>query len=129
MGTRFGISVVLSIALCLGLTFTPLEAKKGPTKCEEPTIEGTQGTDELKGTPNADVIAAYGGRDKIGGMGGADTICAGGGNDKVRGRGGKDSLWGGRGNDYLDGDRGRDDAYGHRGNDKCVEVEAYFACR
>jgi RTX calcium-binding nonapeptide repeat (4 copies) len=128
MATKFKAATLLLCALCLASAFTPSMAKKGSVKCAEPTIVGTSGADRLKGTAEADVIAARAGSDVISGLGDADVICAGAGNDTVRGRGGKDTLWGGRGNDSLDGDGARDTAYGHRGNDTCTQVEVFYAC-
>ena len=67
---------------------------------EVATIVGTDGSDEIKGTPGRDVIVGGKGDDEIDGRGGADVIC---------GQRGSDELRGGRGDDLLDG--GRDDLY------------------
>jgi Ca2+-binding RTX toxin-like protein len=56
------------------------------------TIVGTQGTDELTGTPRRDVIAALGGKDKVRGLGGADLICGGKGRDSLYGGAGRDRI-------------------------------------
>jgi uncharacterized repeat protein (TIGR01451 family) len=101
------------------------------------TRVGTQGSDQLSGTPTADVIAALGGNDLVTGLAGADIICAGRGNDDVGagsaadrvfggaggdqllGRGGPDLLRGSGGNDTLRGNRGNDRLRGGDGSDLC----------
>jgi Ca2+-binding RTX toxin-like protein len=75
------------------------------------TIVGTNGRDNLRGTPGRDVIVGKGKRDRINGRGGNDLICGGGGgdlingkggNDKIKGEGGSDALFGAGGNDRLE---------------------------
>jgi len=56
------------------------------------TIVGTQGPDELTGTPRRDVIAALGGKDTVRGLSGADLICGGKGRDKLLGGPGHDQV-------------------------------------
>ena len=100
------------------------------------TIEGTDLTDFLQGTPGADQVLAKGGDDIVFGLGDDDRIDGGpgrdvlhgdgvcppgterpdvctddddrtGGDDVLRGGDGDDVLLGGRGNDLLEGGRGR----------------------
>lgn len=77
-----------------------------------PTIVGTDGPDNLRGTPSRDVI--WGGR-------GNDKIHGGLGNDLVCGGPGADLIHGGRGNDVVDGGAGsRDRVIGDLGDDKVL---------
>jgi uncharacterized delta-60 repeat protein len=64
------------------------------TRClgHRATIVGTQGPDELIGTPHRDVIAALGGADKVRGLGGPDLICGGKGRDTLLGGPGRDMV-------------------------------------
>lgn len=72
------------------------------------TILGTDGDDELRGTPGADVICGLAGDDVIRGLGGDDILVGGAGDD---------TLWGGNGDDALFGGAGDDDLYGGVGGD------------
>jgi Ca2+-binding RTX toxin-like protein len=104
---------------------------KGPIapKCfgEPATILGGGGKDVLAGTPEADVIVAFGGDDVIKARGGDDLVCAGGGKDEVYGQGGADrirgegeadTLIGGAGQDRLKGGKGPDTLVGKGGADR-----------
>lgn len=81
------------------------------------TIVGSNGPEVLVGTPDADVVAAFGGDDVIEGRGGADVICAGPGDDMVFGGSGADVLLGGAGDDILRGAAGGDTLVGGSGAD------------
>jgi Ca2+-binding RTX toxin-like protein len=81
------------------------------------TMVGTDGPEQISGTPAADVIAALGGKDKLSGLAGQDVICGGKGNDTLKGGGGKDQLTGQKGNDKLYGQKGNDKLSGKAGND------------
>ncbi|HEU4943550.1 MAG TPA: calcium-binding protein [Solirubrobacterales bacterium] len=75
-------------------------------------IVGTEGDDELQGTPERDVIWGGGGDDSITGSLGNDLLCGGPGADLVHG---------GRGNDDVDGGAGADDrVIGDLGDDKVI---------
>lgn len=109
-------------------------------------IMGTEGDDELNGTPRRDIIIGLGGNDIIHGRGGHDAIagCDGddhitggpgrdeilgdafgffgnpeaeGGNDFVNGNGFADFIFGGAGDDTLLGGFGPDFVVGHQGDD------------
>ncbi len=110
------------------------------------TIEGTDLTDFLQGTPGADQVLAKGGDDVVFGLGEDDRIDGGpgrdvlhgdgvcppgterpdvctdaddrtGGDDVLRGGDGDDVLLGGRGNDLLEGGAGVDSLSADAGND------------
>lgn len=57
-----------------------------------PTIVGTPGNDNLRGTSRADVIQGLGGNDTISGSGGNDTLCGGEGTDYCDGGSGTDTA-------------------------------------
>src|ERR687895_700057 len=72
------------------------------------TVDGDDGPNRLVGTPEADVIRAFGGNDRVRALGGNDTSF---------GELGPDRLGGGRGNDMNDGGPDRDRLRGGPGND------------
>jgi Ca2+-binding RTX toxin-like protein len=80
-------------------------------------IRGTNGPDNLNGTPRADLIYGRGGNDNIRSHDGNDVVYAGQGNDVVRGGPGNDALYGGSGNDVMWPGAGADVQYGGEGND------------
>ena len=84
------------------------------------TIRGTDGPDDLAGTPRADVICAGAGDDRVSGLGGDDVLVGGEGDDTLLGGDGHDLLQGGWGSDVLDGgaDSGRSE--GGQGADRFV---------
>jgi len=81
------------------------------------TIVGTNGNDNMQGTPGDDVILGLGGNDTIYGGGGNDRICGGNGADKLYGNTGNDRLDGGAGNDELRDSYGNNTLVGGAGND------------
>jgi SpoIID/LytB domain protein len=83
----------------------------------EATILGTDGPDDLTGTPGPDVIIAGGGADRVAGLGGNDLICSGAGDDTVFGGAGSDRLIGGLGDDAVNGQAGADLLVGGQGDD------------
>ncbi|MBT8208694.1 MAG: hypothetical protein KJO18_10495 [Acidimicrobiia bacterium] len=92
----------------------------------EATIVGTNGDDEIFGTPDDDVIVGLNGNDFIVGLSGNDVICGGNGNDFLIGQQGEDYLSGGNGddiaiggpdNDVVHGDNGEDLLFGNFGDD------------
>ncbi|MET0305945.1 MAG: calcium-binding protein [Solirubrobacterales bacterium] len=84
-----------------------------PPRCHgrQAEIIGTDGDDELHGTPERDVI--WGGP-------GDDELSSSLGNDLVCGAGGDDVIHGGRGNDEVDGGPGTDRVIGDLGDDKVL---------
>ena len=93
-------------------------AQRAPRCGGQPaTIVGTNRADNLRGTPERDVIVARGGDDVVRALGGNDLVCGNGGADLLTGGRGHDTLYGQRGNDRLHGQRGNDRLHGHRGND------------
>jgi Ca2+-binding RTX toxin-like protein len=71
-------------------------------------IFGTNQSEFLKGTADADLIQ---------GLRGRDTLRGGAGDDRLEGGDGNDSLVGGRGDDTLDGGNGQDTLLGGPGDD------------
>ena len=91
----------------------------GIPACEgqEATLAGTDGNDNLTGTPGNDIIDAGDGDDQIDGGGGDDIICGGDGDDQISGGGGNDRVHGGAGSDNIGGGGGADFLEGNGGND------------
>ncbi len=77
-----------------GFALIALRGGTSTARClgRKATIVGTQGPDELTGTPHRDVIAALGGKDEVRGLGGADLICGGKGKDALHGGAGRDRV-------------------------------------
>ena len=74
--------------------------------CQHPTVTGTEGDDDLRGSDGDDVITGLGGDDAIKGGDGNDVLCGGAGADRLGGGEGDDVLHGG--DDGQDVDRGGD---------------------
>jgi trimeric autotransporter adhesin len=85
-----------------------------------PTIHGTIFSDYLltsiEGTPDDDVIYAYGGHDEAGGGDGNDIIYGDDGSDGLFGERGDDVLYGGDTHDFLFGGTGNDILVGGSGS-------------
>ena len=111
-----------------------------PTAClniqfSGPPIIGTNGDNNLNGTPGNDLIFALGGDDKVEGNSGDDCIVGGSGKDRLNGNNGNDYIEGNSGNDDLFGNNeddtliggsGFDSAEGNNGTDTCsAEVESH----
>jgi RTX calcium-binding nonapeptide repeat (4 copies) len=99
-----------------------------PTSPTSPTCDGrqasilgTEGADQLSGTPQADVIAGLGGNDKLSGLAGNDVICGGTGRDTLKGGKGNDKLLGDAGKDTLTGGPDNDKLKGGAGKDKQIQ--------
>jgi Arylsulfotransferase (ASST)/Bacterial Ig domain/Bacterial cadherin-like domain/RTX calcium-binding nonapeptide repeat (4 copies) len=84
------------------------------------TIVGSEGNDQLGGTPGADVIVALAGDDKISAAGGRDLICSGSGADIVSAEGGNDSVSAGSEDDQVLGGNGVDRLIGGPAVDGCT---------
>lgn len=99
-----------SLLLVGYLAAMSVDASAARPRCfgKKATIVGTNGPDELRGTPGADVIVAKGGGDEVWGHGGNDRICLGGGVDFASAGSGDDRIAGGRGVDFLEGGPGDD---------------------
>jgi Ca2+-binding RTX toxin-like protein len=85
---------------------------------KQATIVGTDGADQITGTPGADVIVGLGGNDVIKGGDQADVICGDGGDDVINGKSGEDLLLGEQGNDRLNGAGKNDQLFGGPGKDR-----------
>lgn len=125
------VAIALAIAAVLGPTSSgdasgapTSEGRKADSKgqfCrgERATIVGTSEGENLRGTPDDDVIVGRGGGDSIySGRGGRDLICGGPGGDWLDGRTEADRIFGGRGDDLLWGDSGNDRLHGGVGGDE-----------
>jgi Ca2+-binding RTX toxin-like protein len=109
-------SVVLTFALLLGVHGA---AGGAAPRCfgEPATIVGTDGSDDITGTPQADVIVLGEGHDSVRARGGADLICGDDGDDFIEGNVGQDRADGGNGGDGIFGGRGADLLVGGDGID------------
>lgn len=109
--------VVVSVVsgLLPGATATGRAQALEDEKCfgQDPTIVGTSGDDDLRGTNGFDVISALEGDDRVRGLGGTDFLCAGAGDDRV---------FGGPGFDAIESSTGADEAFGEGGDDLFLEV-------
>jgi len=108
------------IGLPSGAFVEELAVNALPATCvgSDATIAGTRGSDRLRGTKGADVIAAGRGNDTVTGLQGDDLVCGGRGADELRGQGGDDDLRGGRGRDTLAGGGGENKCRGGAGADR-----------
>lgn len=106
-------AVLIAVIAFVSAGVTAPEAGAAPN-CD---IKGTNGPDNIPGTPQGLVICTYGGNDVINGGGGNDLIYAGEGADRVYGGDGDDRIYGGWGNDRLEGREGNDILDGGRGWD------------
>lgn len=109
-GTRIVFDLIIGLSYeipteCLGIGFS------------SPAIFGTQGKDNLTGTPGNDLIFGLEGDDKFEGNSGNDCLVGGLGNDRLNGNNGNDVILGGEGNDIAYGNNGDDAIYGGDGND------------
>ena len=83
-----------------------------------PSLDGTNGNNNISGTSSADEINGLGGNDTLKGLGGADTIYGGTGNDIITMGNGNDLAAGGSGNDEVfAGGNGSDIIRGDAGDD------------
>jgi Ca2+-binding RTX toxin-like protein len=84
------------------------------------TIKGSIFSDSgmfaIEGTPDDDVIYAYGGHDDVYGNDGDDTVYGDEGNDSLYGGDGDDTLYGGETQDFLYGGDGNDILVGGSGS-------------
>jgi Ca2+-binding RTX toxin-like protein len=97
----------------------PAPGATGDLRClgARVTIMGTDGPDQLRGTPGTDVIYGGDGADAISGLNGGDRICGGPGDDTLAGGLRGDRISGGPGNDTIAGGAGSDRLYGNDGTD------------
>jgi Tol biopolymer transport system component len=72
------------------------------------TVEGTNESEVLNGTPGRDLICGLGGNDEIHAGAGDDTVYAGAGEDEVQASTGADTAYGGLGDDVVRGGGGHD---------------------
>ncbi|CAG1018901.1 partial Hemolysin, chromosomal, partial [Burkholderiaceae bacterium] len=100
--------------LNLTVTGTSTEASNGATASASQSVTiqvgtttasqmGTQNAETLNGTSGSDQLRGYGGNDTLNGSGGNDLLHGDAGNDTLNGGNGNDILYGGSGNDTLTG--------------------------
>jgi dipeptidyl aminopeptidase/acylaminoacyl peptidase len=84
-----------------------------PARRRACVLEGTDGSDVIRGKSRAEVLYGAGGNDRIYADGGDDVVFGGTGRDEIHGASGADYLVGGPGHDLLFGGSGNDfiDAY------------------
>jgi len=102
-------------------------------------IIGSNGANNIEGTPGNDIICGMNGNDVIDGLAGNDEIHGNNGKDRLYGDLGDDTLYGGNGNDFVSGylddndknytddevltnpeDSDKDHLYGGNGNDRLL---------
>lgn len=66
-------------------------------------VIGSNGANNIEGTPGNDILCGNNGNDIIDGRDGNDEIYGNNGNDRLFGDLGDDTLYGGNGNDFLSG--------------------------
>lgn len=120
--TNLAESDSVTLGVVTHLESTPITVSGEPLRCfgVVPTIFGTDGADELDGTPADDVIVGLGGKDSISAGAGNDKICAGAGDDQIDGGSGSDMLSGDDGNDVVSGGAGADVVHGGGGKDVLI---------
>lgn len=85
-----------------------------------PTIFGTQGNDNIRGTSKNELIVALEGDDTVDAGSGNDCVVGGVGNNKLTGGSGNDVLSALSGNDKMDGGSGNDKVFSGLGNDTLI---------
>lgn len=82
------------------------------------TLTGTGDAEEIRARDGDDLLQGLGGNDRLRGDRGNDTLEGGLGDDRLNGGKGNDTLLGGDGNDRIDGDAGDDLLTGGAGSDR-----------
>ena len=104
-----------------GSPIPPLSSpQESPVPPDFNLIQGSHGSDRLKGTLSHDMIQGGRGRDELYGDVGNDMIRGGRGQDKLYGDVGNDILMGERGRDHLNGGDGDDFLEGGNGVDELI---------
>lgn len=81
------------------------------------TVSGSEGDDQVVGSPGPDTLYGLGGGDMVLGLGSDDALNGGAGVDALMGDVGNDTLKGGTGIDTLLGDAGNDKLFGEEDSD------------
>ena len=110
--------LIVALATTPALVAQPSQALATTCHGLTATIVGTDGDDELTGTPLNDVVWLGPGNDTYTDPGGNDVICGGPGNDAISGGDGHDFIDGGSGKDKISGGAGDDRIVGGSGNDE-----------
>jgi Ca2+-binding RTX toxin-like protein len=89
-------------------------------------LNGTNKSDDIRGTTSNDIINGRAGDDTLNGIEGNDIINGDDGFDQIFGENGDDSLNGGKGNDSLSGSNGSDVYRPGLGNDTMDEYNPIY---
>ena len=126
MVPRRGLSLALTaVAVAAAVTMgDPTRSMADDTSCEgrAATVVGTDGDDDLVGTPQRDVIVGLGGDDRLEGLQGRDVICGGDGADTILGGPRRDHITGGSGDDHIEPEEGDDVVLWRMGDGRDVVV-------
>jgi hypothetical protein len=107
----------VACVIVLGADVASVSAQTTTCFGRSPTLIGTEGPDELRGTNADDVIVGLGGEDVIVGFDGDDRLCGGNGVDIIAGARGDDRVDGGADMDAIGGEEGNDELRGGAGLD------------
>ena len=88
------LTAVLALSLPVLALEAPAHAAAPTCNGEKATIVGNTRSNDLRGTPQRDVIWGGDGNDKISGLGGNDLICGGEGSDRIAGGPDNDTIYG-----------------------------------
>ena len=88
------LTAVLALSLPVLALGAPAHAAAPTCNGEKATIVGNTRSNDLRGTPQRDVIWGGEGNDKISGLGGNDLICGGEGSDRIAGGPDNDTIYG-----------------------------------
>lgn len=109
---------------CAPLNLTVLYVGGGTQGNNTYLFLGSNGDDDIAGSPKDDCIVGGAGNDKtLDGRNGDDIILGGAGDDTIDGGPGNDTIYGGDNNDTIDGGPGNDTCYGGQGTDTFINCE------
>ena len=93
------------------------QSPPNPGRCSNRSL-GSDGRDDLTGTPFGDIIGALDGNDRLRGGRGDDCLYGDRGKDRLDGGANRDRVFGNSGNDRVAGGSGNDRVGGNSGNDR-----------
>jgi Ca2+-binding RTX toxin-like protein len=122
--TRVRSWIALLVAGCIGLAVgsaitTVAFAGWNVINCGASACYGTDGFDDMRGSPDSQSMYGAGSQDQIAGRDGHDLLDGDQGPDDIQGEGGADTVIGDNGYDWgLEGNGGQDGIYGNLDPDK-----------